>query len=123
MSFSILAKDHAIVPILIILEIISFFKTIFEINVFKRIMNPFRILLIFYSLSILCVCGFLLNFLALVVLAGFGNLPGNVEIWDVSKKEKLANIKCPDTTHFEWNPNGEYFVTATTAPRLRIGNG
>lgn len=64
-----------------------------------------------------------LNFVALVVLAGFGNLPGNVEIWDVAKKENLANIKCPDTTQFEWNPNGEYFVTATTAPRLRIGNG
>lgn len=23
----------------------------------------------------------------------------------------------------EWNPNGETFITATTAPRLRIGNG
>lgn len=64
-----------------------------------------------------------LNSLALVVLAGFGNLPGNVEIWDVKMKEMIANIKCPDTTHFEWSPNGEYFVTATTAPRLRIGNG
>lgn len=63
------------------------------------------------------------NSLALVVLAGFGNLPGNVEIWDVKMKEMIANIKCPDTTHFEWSPNGEYFVTATTAPRLRIGNG
>uniref|UniRef100_A0A1A9WG89 Eukaryotic translation initiation factor 2A n=1 Tax=Glossina brevipalpis TaxID=37001 RepID=A0A1A9WG89_9MUSC len=68
-------------------------------------------------------CFGFLNFFALVVLAGFGNLPGNVEIWDVKMKEKIANIKCPDTTHFEWNPNGEYFVTATTAPRLRIGNG
>ncbi|XP_023306373.2 eukaryotic translation initiation factor 2A [Lucilia cuprina] len=68
-------------------------------------------------------CAYFNSFGNLVVLAGFGNLPGNVEIWDVSKKEKLANIKCPDTTHFEWNPNGEYFVTATTAPRLRIGNG
>ncbi|XP_065362419.1 eukaryotic translation initiation factor 2A [Calliphora vicina] len=68
-------------------------------------------------------CAYFNNFGNIVVLAGFGNLPGNVEIWDVSKKEKLANIKCPDTTHFEWNPNGEYFVTATTAPRLRIGNG
>ncbi|XP_067647661.1 eukaryotic translation initiation factor 2A isoform X2 [Eurosta solidaginis] len=59
----------------------------------------------------------------LLALAGFGNLPGNVEIWDIKKKEKLTNIKCPDTTYFEWNPNGAYFVAATTAPRLRIGNG
>lgn len=59
----------------------------------------------------------------LIVLAGFGNLPGAVEVWDVSKKEKIANLKCADTTHFEWHPNGEWFVTATTAPRLRISNG
>uniref|UniRef100_T1PCP2 Eukaryotic translation initiation factor 2A n=1 Tax=Musca domestica TaxID=7370 RepID=T1PCP2_MUSDO len=68
-------------------------------------------------------CAYFNPFGNLVVLAGFGNLPGNVEIWDVKMKEMIANIKCPDTTHFEWSPNGEYFVTATTAPRLRIGNG
>uniref|UniRef100_A0ABK9NC21 Eukaryotic translation initiation factor 2A n=2 Tax=Glossina morsitans morsitans TaxID=37546 RepID=A0ABK9NC21_GLOMM len=68
-------------------------------------------------------CAYFNPFGNLVVLAGFGNLPGNVEIWDVKMKEKIASIKCPDTTHFEWNPNGEYFVTATTSPRLRIGNG
>ncbi|EDW40592.1 GL24803 [Drosophila persimilis] len=28
-----------------------------------------------------------------------------------------------DTTVLEWHPNGEWFVTATTAPRLRISNG
>ncbi|XP_017844294.1 eukaryotic translation initiation factor 2A isoform X2 [Drosophila busckii] len=59
----------------------------------------------------------------LIALAGFGNLPGAVEVWDVSKRERLANLKCADTTHFEWHPNGEWFVTATTAPRLRISNG
>ncbi|XP_037929290.1 eukaryotic translation initiation factor 2A-like, partial [Teleopsis dalmanni] len=68
-------------------------------------------------------CAYFNAFGNLVVLAGFGNLPGNVEIWDVQKREKLVNIKCPDTTQFEWNPNGEYFITATTSPRLRIGNG
>ncbi|XP_011192685.1 eukaryotic translation initiation factor 2A [Zeugodacus cucurbitae] len=68
-------------------------------------------------------CAFFNSFGNLLALAGFGNLPGNVEIWDMKKKEKLTNIKCPDTTYFEWNPNGMYFITATTAPRLRIGNG
>lgn len=28
----------------------------------------------------------------------------------------------PDTTFLEWCPNGVYFLTATTAPRLRIDN-
>ncbi|XP_053952891.1 eukaryotic translation initiation factor 2A [Anastrepha ludens] len=68
-------------------------------------------------------CAYFNNFGNLLALAGFGNLPGNVEIWDLKKKEKFTSIKCPDTTFFEWNPNGMYFVSATTAPRLRIGNG
>ncbi|CAD7003374.1 unnamed protein product [Ceratitis capitata] len=68
-------------------------------------------------------CAYFNPFGNLVALAGFGNLPGNVEIWDIKKKEKLTDIKCPDTTYFEWSPNGVYFITATTAPRLRIGNG
>ncbi|XP_002095774.2 eukaryotic translation initiation factor 2A [Drosophila yakuba] len=68
-------------------------------------------------------CAYFNPFGNLIVLAGFGNLPGAVEVWDVTKREKLANLKCADTTVFEWHPNGEWFVTATTAPRLRISNG
>lgn len=68
-------------------------------------------------------CAYFNPFGNLIALAGFGNLPGAVEVWDVSKREKLANLKCADTTVFEWHPNGEWFVTATTAPRLRISNG
>ncbi|XP_034103600.1 eukaryotic translation initiation factor 2A [Drosophila albomicans] len=68
-------------------------------------------------------CAYFNPFGNLIVLGGFGNLPGAVEVWDVSKREKIANLKCADTTHFEWHPNGEWFVTATTAPRLRISNG
>lgn len=61
----------------------------------------------------------------LLMLAGFGNLRGQVEMWDVSGKEKrlLANISAPDTTLLEWHADGEHFVTATTAPRLRMANG
>lgn len=62
------------------------------------------------------------DFGTLVILAGFGNLSGKVEIWDVQKKKQIANIRAPDTTQLEWCPNGELFVTATTAPRLRVGN-
>lgn len=68
-------------------------------------------------------CAYFNPFGNIIVLAGFGNLPGNVEVWDVQKRERLANLKCADTTFFEWHPNGEWFVTATTAPRLRISNG
>ncbi|BFF96946.1 eukaryotic translation initiation factor 2A [Drosophila madeirensis] len=68
-------------------------------------------------------CAYFNPFGNIIVLAGFGNLPGAVEVWDVPKREKLASLKLADTTVFEWHPNGEWFVTATTAPRLRISNG
>lgn len=61
----------------------------------------------------------------ILMLAGFGNLRGPVEIYEVGGKEKrlIANIMAPDTTLLEWHPDGEHFVTATTAPRLRMANG
>lgn len=62
------------------------------------------------------------DFGTLVVLGGYGNLNGRTEIWDVANKKMIATLMAPDTTHLEWSPNGEVFVTATTAPRLRVGN-
>lgn len=62
------------------------------------------------------------DFGTLVVLGGYGNLNGRTEIWDVTKKKLIATLMAPDTTHLQWSPNGEVFVTATTAPRLRVGN-
>ncbi|XP_053671316.1 eukaryotic translation initiation factor 2A [Anopheles nili] len=59
----------------------------------------------------------------LVLFGGFGNLPGYIETWDLVRRKKLANFKAPDTTLLEWNPNGITFMTATTAPRLRMSNG
>ncbi len=64
-----------------------------------------------------------LNIFALLVLAGFGNLHGNIEIWDLQAKKLISNPKAPDSTSFEWSPDGEHILTATTAPRLRVGNG
>ncbi|XP_034939698.1 eukaryotic translation initiation factor 2A [Chelonus insularis] len=58
----------------------------------------------------------------ILLLAGFGNLRGTMEIWDVEKKKLIAQTDAPDTTLLEWSPNGEHFVTATTAPRLRTAN-
>lgn len=35
----------------------------------------------------------------------------------------LGSCDAPDTTYLQWAADGEHFLTATTAPRLRIGNG
>lgn len=59
----------------------------------------------------------------LLVFGGFGNLPGYIEVWDLNAKKKISEHKAPDTTLLEWSPVGDVFLTATTAPRLRMANG
>ncbi|XP_055302143.1 eukaryotic translation initiation factor 2A [Sitodiplosis mosellana] len=59
----------------------------------------------------------------IVLLAGFGNLRGSVEVWDANEKKLITTFQAADSTLLEWGPDGENLVTATTAPRLRIGNG
>lgn len=63
----------------------------------------------------------------LLCLAGFGNLRGRIEVWNVSSNnrapQELSAFQADDTTYFEWSPDGEHMLTATTAPRLRVSNG
>lgn len=59
----------------------------------------------------------------LLVFGGFGNLPGYIEVWDLNQKKLVTQHKAPDTTLLEWSPVGDVFLTATTAPRLRMSNG
>nr|XP_057935959.1 eukaryotic translation initiation factor 2A [Doryrhamphus excisus] len=59
----------------------------------------------------------------ILVLAGFGNLRGQMEVWDVKKYKQVSKPQAPDATYFSWCPDGEHVVTATCAPRLRVSNG
>ncbi|TMS01333.1 Eukaryotic translation initiation factor 2A [Larimichthys crocea] len=59
----------------------------------------------------------------ILVLAGFGNLRGQMEVWDVKKYKQVSKPQAPDATHFSWCPDGEHIVTATCSPRLRVSNG
>ncbi|OEL24831.1 Eukaryotic translation initiation factor 2A [Dichanthelium oligosanthes] len=58
-----------------------------------------------------------------IVLAGFGNLPGDMAFWDYSEKKLIAKTKAECSVTSEWSPDGRHFMTATTAPRLQIDNG
>lgn len=60
---------------------------------------------------------------SLLCLAGFGNLRGNLEFWDVGKRRLITQTQAQDSTAFEWCPDGEHVLTSTTAPRLRVANG
>ncbi|XP_015126780.1 eukaryotic translation initiation factor 2A [Diachasma alloeum] len=59
----------------------------------------------------------------ILLLGGFGNLRGGIELWDTSKRKLIAKAEAADTTLLQWSPDGEHFMTATTAPRLRVANG
>ncbi len=59
----------------------------------------------------------------IVCICGFGNLRGNMEFWSTKDKKKISQVKAEDTTIFQWAPDGQHFLTATTAPRLRVNNG
>ena len=63
------------------------------------------------------------SFGSLLALAGFGNLRGGVFVWDMKSKKQVAEFLCPETTDISWSPDGMTLLTATTAPRLRVGNG
>ncbi|ORY22695.1 eukaryotic translation initiation factor eIF2A-domain-containing protein [Naematelia encephala] len=58
----------------------------------------------------------------LLLSAGFGNLAGGVDIWDVSTRNKVAEFKASNSSHCEWSPCGRYILTATLSPRLRVDN-
>ncbi|XP_046907870.1 eukaryotic translation initiation factor 2A isoform X3 [Hypomesus transpacificus] len=59
----------------------------------------------------------------ILVLAGFGNLQGQMEVWDVKKYKQVCKPQAANSTHFSWSPDGEHVVTATCSPRLRVSNG
>jgi len=60
-----------------------------------------------------------------LMLGGFGNLPGDVETFEVSEEGKCTLLgscrqNCVVTT--EWSPCGRHLLLATTSPRLRVDN-
>lgn len=59
-----------------------------------------------------------------VLVAGFGNLAGDMDIYDLEKNyAKVCTIKAANCTYCEWSPDGQHILTATTSPRLRVDNG
>ncbi|CAD8073312.1 unnamed protein product [Paramecium sonneborni] len=58
----------------------------------------------------------------LVALCGFGNLTGDIYIYDLNNIKKVGQTKQDKVVQFEWSPNGQYFLLATTFPRLRVDN-
>ncbi|CAI5491112.1 unnamed protein product, partial [Closterium sp. Naga37s-1] len=58
-----------------------------------------------------------------ICLAGFGNLPGDVEVWERTRLKQPGKAKAPCGVSAEWSPDGRHILVATTAPRLQVDNG
>lgn len=59
-----------------------------------------------------------------VLVAGFGNLAGQMDIYDMEKNyNKICTIEASNASVCEWSPDGKHILTATTSPRLRVDNG
>lgn len=59
-----------------------------------------------------------------VLVAGFGNLAGQMDIYDLEKDyAKIVTIEASNASVCEWSPDGKHILTATTSPRLRVDNG
>jgi translation initiation factor 2A len=59
-----------------------------------------------------------------VLVAGFGNLAGQMDIYDMERNfHKIATVEASNASVCSWSPDGQYILTATTSPRLRVDNG
>lgn len=59
-----------------------------------------------------------------VLVAGFGNLAGQMDIYDMDKNyHKIATVEASNASVCSWSPDGQFILTATTSPRLRVDNG
>lgn len=59
-----------------------------------------------------------------VLVAGFGNLAGQMDIYDLEKNyNKICTVEASNASVCEWSPDGKHILTATTSPRLRVDNG
>ena len=59
-----------------------------------------------------------------VLVAGFGNLAGQMDIYDMEKDyQKICTIEASNASVCEWSPDGKHILAATTSPRLRVDNG
>ena len=56
------------------------------------------------------------------IAGGFGNLPGDIDVWDKNKALCLSTVRVPCTVLCEWGPDGRHFATASTFPRMRVDN-
>ncbi|WBW70736.1 translation initiation factor eIF2A [Schizosaccharomyces osmophilus] len=58
-----------------------------------------------------------------IMLAGFGNLQGSIDIFDrLNQMKKITTVEAANSTFCEFSPDSQFLLTAVTSPRLRVDN-
>ena len=50
----------------------------------------------------------------LLLVAGFGNLSGHIDVWDRKVMKKVADIRAPNASTCEWSPCGTFIMSQST---------
>ncbi|KAJ3395275.1 hypothetical protein HDU84_000042 [Entophlyctis sp. JEL0112] len=59
----------------------------------------------------------------LILTAGFGNLAGDLTIWDRADFKQLCTMRATNASAALWSPDGRHILTATVYRRLKVDNG
>lgn len=57
-----------------------------------------------------------------LALCGFGNMAGDVDFWDTSRKKLLGSTNVPTAVAYGWAPDSRTLMAATLAPRMNVDN-
>ncbi|CAM9309742.1 unnamed protein product [Ascophyllum nodosum] len=57
-----------------------------------------------------------------LLLAGLGNLAGEMDFWDVNRKKIMGSTSSHCAVAYGWSPDSRWFLTATCAPRMNVDN-
>ncbi|KAJ3402458.1 hypothetical protein HDV05_008521, partial [Chytridiales sp. JEL 0842] len=58
-----------------------------------------------------------------IVIAGFGNLAGDVDVWDRLTFQKAGTFRAPNASSISWAADGRCLMTVTLYRRLKVDNG
>ena len=58
-----------------------------------------------------------------VALAGFGNLAGDIDFWDMNKKKKMGQVNAHGCAFPCWSDDSRKFMVSTCSPRMNVDNG
>lgn len=59
----------------------------------------------------------------LFFIAGFGNLAGDMDVWDRKTFKKVITMQLSNPSSCEWGPDGRHFMATTLYKRLKVDNG